>query len=1309
VVFQFFTSILWMLDEYWQFVVFQLFMVFVLESTTVFQRIKTFGTLNSMSSKPYKIQAFRNKKWQDMSSLELLPGDLISVKPAVPKPAGVVAKPSGAVAPKPDGAKPKEALEDNTGIVPCDCVLLHGDAVLNEATLTGESVPQMKDALHVAQGQEDIPLSIDGGHRVHMMFSGTQIIACHGPTQTTATADKTNPKCCPDGGCVCYVVRTGFNSSQGKMMQTIEYSQQQLTDDSKETGYALLVLLFFALIASGYVLKKGMEKGDRTTHELLIKCVIIITSTVPKQLPMQMAMAVNTALMGLMKCGVFCTEPYRVPIAGRVNVCVFDKTGTLTTDQLVPIGMMNPSGPRPGGPRKNGDTKTALKPGESVTVDGVVAKPELNGEKVQVVSNGDGSRVEVKCRDGKQVSLKRQNLLLATSGDDKEQLPPHGLYPMLEACPEALMVVAGCHALVEVEGAGVMGDPIELAALKGTEWRYESKSNKAMAGNWDATEKAIENLQAKMKTFNPQEKDKMEAAVKDMGLAKQRVSDAKAKALKSLVKSVTIKHRHHFSSKLQRMSTVAFVERDASPKGQVCLVKGSPEAIRSLMLSSEIPEWYDRTYREMAEHGLRVLALAYKWCDGTEPQLKAGGIPPRDWVESELRFGGFLAFGCKTRADSELVLRSIQDADIGLGMLTGDAPLTALHVAREVSICAPEVSRPCLLLELAQDGEAVQWVKAIGEERQPQPFCSPGVVELAKSNDLMVTEAALEAAAKHTDGKLWEEVAAIKVFARMSPHGKANVIRAMQKHNHATVFMCGDGGNDVGALKQADVGLALLSGYGNMNAGDEGSGEAVEDGKSAEDTLNSQQAQLTKRAKASQKLMQEEMKAVQAELQAKQKKRMMEEVQARCDRGEGGVMATVAAMKETMVDFKAELQARQKEIAAKHGNIYDKKKDDHVNLLKEEMESEMGSVVVRPGDASVAAPFTSRAPSVRNMVDVLRQGRCTQLSALQNQQIMMLECIISAYTISALSLEGGRSSDRQMMASSWLLSIAAMSFAFVTPIDKMSKTLPLSSLFHPAVFMSMLGQAVIHLGAMVIAVQMATEAMGPVKLREVVDFHKQQKMIRMGQLCKDGTVPPFLGNSTDNGCPAEPGFEEDMMAWALSMINTPFLPNLLNTVIWLVETSQMCAVTFVNYKGRPWMKGIMENHALFLSSFAMIAMVAVAAWELVPQANSLIHLAPFPDDAFRWKVMGLVFASLGGTFIWDRICIALFAPHIMTAMVESAKETTWKDVMDLLNTVGKVVGCLLVYLSGNPLIWMGAFWLYKKQKADAAAREAAAL
>ena len=54
----------------------------------------------------------------------------------------------------------------------------------------------------------------------------------------------------------------------------------------------------------------------------------------------------------------------------------------------------------------------------------------------------------------------------------------------------------------------------------------------------------------------------------------------------------------------------------------------------------------------------------------------------------------------------------------------------------------------------------------------------------------------------------------------------------------------------------------------------------------------------------------------------------------------------------------------------------------------------------------------------------------------------------------------------------------------------------------------------------------------------------------------------------------------DADPWAdiLSMWSKPFMPNLMNTVVFLVETSQLVAVLFVNYKGRPWMKGLTENH-----------------------------------------------------------------------------------------------------------------------------------
>ncbi len=323
--FQFFTTGLYLMDEYWQYSIFNLITILMMEGMTAFQRLRTMKSLKDLTPKPFEVPVFRQDKWVMLKTTELLPGDLISLSPL-----------AHSTSPAPGSLSSASAAKRGNDAIPCDCLILHGSAVVNEATLTGESVPQMKDALKMSSHADmQAPLDISGRDRVNVLFSGTCLVSAM-PGEESKAQHQTFPRT-PDGGCLCYVLRTGFGSSQGELMQMIEFSTENVSSDSRETGIALLILFCFALCSAGYVFKAGLEKGERTTHELLLRCTMILTSVVPRQLPIQMAVAVNHALLTLNKQGIFCTEPYRVPYSGKITHCLFDKTGTLTTDELVPV------------------------------------------------------------------------------------------------------------------------------------------------------------------------------------------------------------------------------------------------------------------------------------------------------------------------------------------------------------------------------------------------------------------------------------------------------------------------------------------------------------------------------------------------------------------------------------------------------------------------------------------------------------------------------------------------------------------------------------------------------------------------------------------------------------------------------------------------------------------------------------------------------------------------------------------------------------------------------------------------------------
>src|SRR6516162_4215246 len=126
-VFQIFCVGLWMLDEYWYYSLFTLFMLIVFESTVVWQRQRTLNEFRGMSIKPYDIYVYRQNKWIEIRSDKLLPGDLVSVG----------------------------RTKEDSGVA-CDMLLVEGSVIVNEAMLSGESTPLLKDSIRLRPG--DVPI-----------------------------------------------------------------------------------------------------------------------------------------------------------------------------------------------------------------------------------------------------------------------------------------------------------------------------------------------------------------------------------------------------------------------------------------------------------------------------------------------------------------------------------------------------------------------------------------------------------------------------------------------------------------------------------------------------------------------------------------------------------------------------------------------------------------------------------------------------------------------------------------------------------------------------------------------------------------------------------------------------------------------------------------------------------------------------------------------------------------------------------------------------------------------------------------------
>lgn len=993
-VFQIFCVALWCMDEQWYYSLFSLFMLVSFEMTTVFQRRTTMAEFQSMGIKPYLIHVYRDSKWTSLQTDELLPGDVVSVT---------------------------RTAEESA--LPCDLLLLDGTAIVNEAMLSGESTPLLKESIKLRP--EDEFLQPEGMDKNSLLHGGTMAL------QVTPPENPVIPSA-PDHGALAYVCKTGFETSQGSLVRMMIFSSERVSVGNKEAFFFILFLLQFAIAASWYVWVEGTRMG-RIQSKLILDCIIVITSVVPPELPMELTMAVNSSLSALQKHFIYCTEPFRIPLAGRIDVCCFDKTGTLTAEDLVFEGLAGFSGSQ-----------------------------------------------------------------------------THELKTCKEAPETTSYVLGSAHALVKLDDGEVVGDPMEQATLKAAEWTV---------GNKDSVERSVGSKTEKIK----------------------------------------ILRRFQFSSALKRSSSVTSVS--AIPNKHFVAVKGAPETIRNMVVDA--PENYEETYKSFTRAGSRVLALAYKYLDTSKNVTKL----TRGQVESELHFAGFIVFHCPLKADAIETIQMLNESSHRCVMITGDNPLTACHVAKEVAITEKDV----LILDAPEahhevdEEENLVWRTV--DESKVIPFKSADSIDLAlfEKYDICITGYALGHLSEHV--QILDILKRTWVYARVSPSQKEFILTSLKDAGYNTL-MCGDGTNDVGALKQAHIGVALLNGT------EEGMKKMAENRRiETLKTVYEKQAQIM----ANWNRPPPPVPALIAHLYPP-----------------GNLNPHyLATLEKRGVEITPQIRASVEEAKRLNTQPLEFIKDDKgkasVSKIADSFMNSMGGLdeeeeevpTLKLGDASVAAPFTSKLSNVSTVTNIIRQGRCALVSTIQMYKILALNCLISAYSLSVLYLAGIKFGDGQSTVSGILLSVCFLSISRGKPLEKLSKERPQDGIFNKYIMGSILGQFAVHIVTLIYIT------------REIYILEPREAQVDL-----------------------EKTFE----------------PSLLNTGLFLLQLAQQVSTFAVNYIGLPFKEGIRDNKGMYYGLLGVAGLALAGSTEFFPELNEAMQFVPM-DGLFKTKLTLCILLDLGATWI----------------------------------------------------------------------------
>lgn len=230
-------------------------------------------------------------------------------------------------------------------------------------------------------------------------------------------------------------------------------------------------------------------------------------------------------------------------------------------------------------------------------------------------------------------------------------------------------------------------------------------------------------------------------------------------------KRMTTIHTFQPDELLQGLKTLWDTRRPEPSWEYLAVTKGAVDGLLQISdrvwtedrIESMTDEWRERIRKaneSIAMNGMRVLGLAMQFRPNSD--IKDASLQ----IEQDLIFVGLIGMIDPARPEVNAAVNEALSAGIRPMMITGDHPLTALYIAKELNIT---------------------------------------------QSDRVVTGAQL---GEMNEADLVETVASTSVYARVSPEHKLRIVDALQSKGQI-VAMTGDGVNDAPALKKSDIGVAM--------------------------------------------------------------------------------------------------------------------------------------------------------------------------------------------------------------------------------------------------------------------------------------------------------------------------------------------------------------------------------------------------------------------------------------------------------------------------------------------------------------------